>query len=273
MLYALTTICILITVLAALQLNAARKFNLQVASLFAQSESISAQIFSYLQLAGLPEPVEKYFKHVLKKGQPYISYARLKHDGQFKTGFKRDWVNINGEQYFTMQQPGFIWKGKTSLFTALDGYIAGEGRLVVKLFSLFKIADGKGLSYNEGELLRWLAESVWFPTNLLPSAKLNWVPINSLSAILNYKCNNLCLTFIVRFNDAGEIEEMETTRYMDKNKSAPWICRMSAYKEVSNFIVPTKVEAVWRLRQTDFIYAKFNVKKIEYNKPQIFKKT
>ena len=81
-------------------------------------------------------------------------------------------MNTTGEQYATTGKPGFIWKGTTSMFVARDMYISDKGRLIVTLFCLFKVADAKGEKYNEGELLRWLSESVLYPTNLLPGEKL-----------------------------------------------------------------------------------------------------
>lgn len=84
----------------------------------------------------------------------------MKHDGQFKTDLEKDWVNIIGEQYFTTEKPGFIWKGTTSMFVTSDRYIDNMGGLTATLFSLINIVDVKGEKYNQGELLRWLSESV-----------------------------------------------------------------------------------------------------------------
>ncbi|MCX6210877.1 MAG: hypothetical protein NTZ59_15565 [Bacteroidetes bacterium] len=153
-------------------INLSIQFNKQVKELFVQSKNVSDKIFYEDQLMGLPQPVKRYFKLVLKDGQPYINYARLLHNGQFKTGLKKKWINIRGEQYFTTSTPGFIWKGVTTFFTARDMYIGNNGRLVVSLLSLINIVDARGEKYNRGELLRWLSESVWFPTNLLPSEYL-----------------------------------------------------------------------------------------------------
>ena len=270
MLYSLIFIAIISIVFIAGKANLSIRFNKQVNELFTQSKSISGKIFSYQQLAGLPEPVQKYFKLVLKEGQPYINYVRLKHDGKFKPGLDKEWVAIKGEQYFTTEKPGFIWKGKTSMFTARDSYIAEEGRLVVNILSLFKVADGKGANYNQGELLRWLAESVWFPTNLLPSENVQWLPIDNLSAKLTFNYNDLSLFFIVRFNNTGGIAEMETKRYLDEKKISTWICKMEKYNEINGIFIPTEAEAFWRLEKGDFSYAKFNVKVVEYDKPQRF---
>ncbi|MEO6851161.1 MAG: DUF6544 family protein, partial [Mucilaginibacter sp.] len=94
MLYLVIFIAIIATILITGKINLSIKFNGQVKQLFAESKSITGKKFSYQQLVGLPSPVQRYFKHVLKDGQPYISYIRLKHDGQFKTDLKKDWVNI-----------------------------------------------------------------------------------------------------------------------------------------------------------------------------------
>jgi hypothetical protein len=248
------------------RINLSTQFRRKVKELFLISKDISANVFWYNQLAGLPEPVQRYFKHVLKEGQPYISFVSLKHDGQFKTGIGKKWINIKGEQYFTTEKPGFIWKGSTKWFAARDMFISGKGRLVVTLLSLFNILDGKGEQYNQGELLRWLGESVWFPTNLLPDKSKQWSYIDSHSAKLKYNINGLSLFFIVTFNVVGEITQMETKRYFDENILETWICKMSNYKEMNNIYVPTITEAIWKLETGDHSYAKFNVIIIKYHK-------
>jgi len=270
MIYLLSFIVLVAIILIIGKINLSIQFTKQVKQLFAQSKNISDKKFSYQQLEGLPEPVQRYFKHVMKEGQPYISNLRMTHDGQFKTGQDKGWVNIEGEEYFTADNPGFIWKGKTSLFTARDMYIENKGRLVVSILSLVNVVDGQGEQYDQGELIRWLGESILFPTNFLPAENLQWKPIDSLSAKLNFNYNDLSLFFIIRFNNAGEIIEMETKRYMDENNLETWIIKLADYKTINEIVIPTTFEVLWRLKKGDLSYAKFNLKKIEYNKPEKF---
>ena len=256
----------IVTAIVILKINSSRNFDKSVNALFLHAESVSYKTFTYQQLTGLPEPVQRYFKHVLKEGQPYISFIRIKHDGKFKTGLEKDWVDITGEEYFTANEPGFIWKGRTAFFTAQDSYVSGRGRLDIFLFSLFKITSGQGEKYDHGELLRWLGESVWFPTNLLPGKNLKWAPIDSLSAKLYFTHNKLTVFYIVRFNSAGEITEMETKRYMGEKNLEAWVGKLSDYEELNGVVIPTVIEAVYRLPAGDFSYGKFNLKQIEYDK-------
>lgn len=46
---------------------------------------------------------------MLKPGQPYLRTLRLRHDGQFKTDLKKDWIPITGEDYFRADTPDSIW--------------------------------------------------------------------------------------------------------------------------------------------------------------------
>lgn len=238
------------------------QFTEEVKHLFSQSNRISDKKFSYSQLQALPEPVQRYFKHVMKEGQPYISYVRLKHNGQFKADPKKGWANIAGEQYFTTEKPGFIWQGSTAMFTARDMYISDKGKLIVSLFGLIKVAGGQGEKYNQGELLRWLGESVWFPTNLLPNENLKWTEVDSQSAKLNFNYNGFTLNYLVTFNSLGEITELQTKRYMGEGNLETWVGKVSDYKEINGILVPTKIEAIYKLPEGDYSYAKFSVTRL-----------
>lgn len=266
MVYIIIPIAVIAIIFFIGKINLYIKFGYQVNELFTQSKIVSEKIFRYQQLKSLPEPVQRYFKHVLKDGQPYISFVRLKHDGQFKTDLKKDWVNITGEQYFATEKPGFIWKGTTAMFVARDMYLADEGRLIATIFSTINVVDIHGKQqYNESELLRWLAESIWFPTNLLPSEKLQWTSIDSTSAKLTFKYKGISLFYIVTFNEKDEIIQMETKRYIDEKRLETWIIKPTNYEEKNGVIIPTEAEVFWRLKEGDCSYAKFKIKKIEYD--------
>lgn len=270
MLYIFIPIALVIIMLVIGKINLSIKFDREVRELFAQSKNVSGQLFFKDQLDSLPEPVQRYFKHILKEGQPYISYARIKHDGRFKTGLEKSWIDIKGEQYATTERPGFIWKGTTLLFVARDMYISDKGRLIATLFSLYNVMDAKGEKYNEGELLRWLGESVLYPTNILPNERLQWLPIDSKMAKLTFSYRGLSLFFKVTFNEIGEITEMETKRYMGEKNLETWVIKATNYKELNGVFIPTAFDVLWRLDKGDFSYAKFNVTEVEYNKPEKF---
>ncbi|MES2332713.1 MAG: DUF6544 family protein [Bacteroidota bacterium] len=266
----LFVLAIVLSILIAGKIYLELQFRKQVKQLFDQSKNLPVKVFRKEQLTGLPEPVKRYFLHVLKDGQLYIRNIRLLHDGEFKTGPDKDWVAIKGEEYFTTDKPGFAWKGKTALFTARDMYLAGRGKLVVSLFNLFRIADGHGEKFDQSELLRWLAESVWFPTNLLPSGRLKWVAIDDHTACLIFTYMGLTVNYKVTFNTIGEITRFEAKRYMGDANLETWSGTVSRYQKINDVFVPLTIEVSWDLKTGSFPYARFHVTRIEYGKPVIF---
>ena len=241
------------------------QMNNDVKTLFSNTATFDGKIFSYDQLEGLPAPVQRYFKHVLPEEQPYVESVRLKHDGRFKSGVDKDWTDIKGEQYFTSATPGFLWVGKTSLFTARDMYIRDQGRLVVKLFSLVKVVDEKGSHVDQGELLRWLGESVWFPTNLLPRKNLEWSPVNDTSARVTFTHNGISVYLDVFFNENDEIVRLETERYMEKGRLEKWSGELSDYRDVNGIKIPMHIQASWDLKEKTHTYADFQIQTIEFD--------
>jgi len=241
------------------------QFNDDVARLIANETPISHKVFDYRQLDGLPEPVQLYFRRVLKSGQPYISNVVLSHTGFFKTDLKKDWRPIIGKEYFTADRPGFVWMGKTAAFTARDMFINGEGRLIVSLFSIIKFVDSQGPELNRGELMRWLGESVCFPTNLLPSAALKWCPIDERSARLEYSYQGTQINFMVTFNENHEIERMISMRNLGDGPRQKWVTTVSDYQLRDGVLIPMVLEAAWELPEGYFPYARFAITEIRFN--------
>lgn len=250
---------------------ARRAVRREVALLFAEvgDEPVTGvgSVYQVAQLAGLPAPVQRYFRRVLRPGQPYLRYARLRHDGHFKAGLDQAWTSITGEQYFRADAPGFVWVGTTPWFVASDQYVGGRGALTVWLMGALPIVRGRGPSYDQGDLVRWLGESVWFPTGLLPSKRISWLPLDDHSATLRLTDHGLMVAYVVHFNADDEIERCETHRYRDATHVDGWITRCSAYREWHGVRIPTQAEVAWVIEGVEHPYARFRVREIEYDQP------
>ena len=238
-----------------------------IENLFSVAENISERKYSTKQIEGLPEPVQKYFKYSLTNDQHIISYVRLIHGGKFKP--KDSWVKIRGEEYFTVEKPGFVWLGRTSMFSASDSYIDGVGNLQVKLLSIIKLVDEKGDKLNQGELLRWLGEAPLFPTALLPSENLRWESIDDESARVIFTNNNLTVEGIFFFNEKGQIIKFTAKRYKDAELE-DWTGYYDNYRKINNLRIPFKMKVEWNLASGNLEYVDFDIETIEFNIPEKF---
>ncbi len=218
----------------------------------------------------LPAPVVRYFRKVLREGAPYISSVRIKHTGFFKTNVKRGWKPIEGEQYFTALVPGFIWKGRTALFTATDSFIMDRGNLKVWLLSCIRIINRSGRWIDEGELIRWLGETVWFPTSLIPSNYISWEAVDDTTANLVFTYKGKRVSYRVHFNGRDEIYRIEAMCMYRQGRREKWVGYLRSYEWHNNFYVPTRVEAAWILDGKEYSYALFELTRIEYGHPEQF---
>ncbi len=228
------------------------------------------ETFTNSDLERLPEPVQRYFKYAVKERQNHVKFARLKHSGLFRTSVGQKWFPIEGEEYFTTDDPAFIWYAKLKMnplvwVKARDLYLNGKGNMFIKLLSTITIADAKGKEIDQGALVRWLSETPWFPIALLPSEKVKWEPIDNNSAKVILTDKNLTVEGTFYFNEVGQMIQFKAKRYMDKTVEN-WNCYYSDYRTVENMQIPFFAEAVWNLESGDFSYAKFKINTIEYLK-------
>ncbi|MBC6605890.1 hypothetical protein H8B13_03580 [Hymenobacter sp. BT188] len=229
------------------------------------STDVTSSIYRETQLADLPAPVQRYFRHVLHEGQPYLRSVRLRHTGQFKTSLDGDWGAISGQEYIIADPPAFIWQGTTSLFSARDEYVAGRGQLLVRLFGLVPIVYGRGPRYDQAELLRWLGEIAWLPTALLPSERVSWTAQDEYSATLTFTYQRQAISYLVRFNERNELVQCEAERYQSDTVRLPWVGRFAEYQTIHGVRVPTQAEASWIVDGQPRPYAKFQLQELDYN--------
>ena len=134
----------------------------------------------------------------------------------------------------------------------------------MRLLGAVPIVRGTGPHYDEGELLRWLAESAWLPTNLLPSGRVVWAAIDDHSARLTFTRQGQSTTLLVRFNKRDEIAECEALRCIDETTQRPWQGRYRQYRQWHSVFIANVLEASWVIDGQRQPYARFVVRELDY---------
>jgi len=139
--------------------------------------------------------------------------------------------------------------------------------MLIKLLSLVTVADARGPEIDQGALLRYLNETMWFPTAAL-SDLIQWagVDANSARATMSYEGVTASAVFI--FNPQGELTNMVAERYrsLDSGFSLDtWATPVREYGEFHGLRIPTRGEGVWQLSSGDFAYIRVEIADIEYN--------
>lgn len=229
--------------------------------------------YSSDDVAGLPAPVRRYFDHVLPAGQPAVVAAEIHQRGTFRMGDAAgSWKPFEATQRFSTRPPGFVWDARIELVPGvavrvLDAYTQGTGTLRANLLSAFPVAGASpSPALNEGELLRYLAESVWFPTALLPSAGVSWEPIDDRSARATLEDWGTTASLVFHF-DGDEVERVHTDRrYRQETDSyQPWTGWFRDYRVENGMRIPGTAEVAWTPPEGPEPYWRARIDDIHYS--------
>lgn len=210
------------------------------------------------ELDGLPPPVQRFFRAVLRDGAPMIAAVTVTHSGTFNMSDSggEPWKPFTSTQRVVTRRPGFVWDGRVQMLPGLavhvhDAYVAGEGILHPTIAGLFTLADlrDRGGDVAQGELMRFFAETAWYPTALLPSQGVRWHAVDDMSARATMTDGPLTLTLTFRFADDGTIAsvraEARGRTVQGKVIATPWEGVWSQHAERDGMRVPLAGEVAW----------------------------
>ncbi len=226
-------------------------------------------------VAGLPAPVQRYFRTVLKNGQPLVVGAHVEHEGTFNMSEAGEqWKPFTSSQYVVTARPGFLWDARIRMapgMTALvhDAYIEGEGLLAAKLFGLLTVMEQPSTpELAQGELMRFFAEAVWYPTALLPGRGVVWQGIDGSRARASIEDGGTAVELFFTFNSDGLITRVRSEgRFRETDgvmTPMPWEGSFWDYEERDGMLVPIEGEVAWITEDGPLPYWRGSIRKIEY---------
>src|SRR5690554_4449110 len=239
---------------------------------FYQKVENNHKIVTGAEPAGLPDPVRVWLEKAQVLGKEMIVSAHTVQDVRLRLDKEKPWMPAQAEQYFRTGEPGFIWKVKIKAaprvnIAGRDKYVDGQGNMQIKLMSLFSIADAGGPEIDQGTLLRYLAEMMWFPTAALHDY-IRWEQIDASSAQATMDYRGVSASGIFTYNEQGEIVKFTAERYGEfdgEYRLEPWLVEVGDYKEFDGFMIPSTGKITWQLDTGDFEWYRFTVREMEYN--------
>jgi hypothetical protein len=245
------------------------------ATLTASQQLITPANYNAQVLEGVPAPVQKYLRSVLKDGQPKLKSGQISTEGTFLLDAEKNkWVPFTATQLFTANPPAFDWSARMPMMPGMnvyvqDAYAKGEGVLHAALFGLIDLVNLRGTAdVAQGELMRYLAEAVWMPTVLLPSQNLHWEAIDDTKARATLTDGAVSVSIEFRFNAEGFVESIFSparSRTVGKDLvPTPWQGRFWNYQIRDGMRVPAEGEIAWLLPTGSQPYWRGKVTNIEY---------
>jgi hypothetical protein len=240
-------------------------------------ETAPATAYSERELAGLPPPVVRYFRHTLREGQRIITHARITWEGQFNMGQpgKDNWRRFIAEQEFVPGAPGFVWDARITMAPGVpvlvrDSFADDRGSMRGALFGLVPVVDVEGTpTLASGALQRYLGEAAWLPTALLPRQGVTWTAIDDTRALASIAAGGTTVSLEFRFDAEGRnVSVFAPDRFYDDGKgppvARPWEARSVRFGEHEGMLIATEAVAEWHLPSGTFTYWRGRPVTIEY---------
>ncbi len=244
-------------------------------ALLQQGQQAHSVLITEAHLSGLPEVVQRYLRYSQVVGKETIHTVRLKQIGKFRQSAQQPWRHLDAKEYFSVNPPVLLWEGTIRqwglpLARARDMYRDGKGNMLIKIATIFTIANATGEEMDQGSMMRYLNEMMWFPTAFLGN-NISFEPVDNNSARVTLIDKGKSVTATMFFDDEGKVIDFVAPRYREINGTYEldtWSTPITEYGEYQGLKLPVKAKAVWKLKEGDLEYIDVVITDLAYNIPK-----
>jgi hypothetical protein len=223
-------------------------------------------------LDNLPSPIRRWLERSGAAARTRPHAVRLRQRGEIRTSADGAWMPATAEQHFSVNPPGFVWRIETTMakivpIVGRDKYADGKGHMLIAAAGLVKVVDATGHEIDQGSMLRFLAEIMWFPSAAL-APYIEWKAIDETNAEATMRYAGVTASATFSFDETGRMTGISARRYMGSWGSAKlelWVGTIRSWKVFQGIEVPNAGSVVWKLASGDFDYYRWEVLDIEYD--------
>jgi hypothetical protein len=251
---------VIVAFLAAVWIGARRQQSTLSAQIDRLRRAATAQAAAQSALPRLddvPAPVARYLRLALSATN-HIQEVRIRQAGTLRTDVASErWMSFEAEHIVVPPAAGFVWNARVRAAPFIhvrvrDALVQGRGSGHVSLLSAFTVSAAADTpEMNSGSLHRYLAEAVWYPTALLPSATLRWTGIDATRSLATLTSHGVTVSLEFRFAETGEVTGIYTPArwgtFPGGYRQVPWEGHFRDYRTRDGIFVPTAGDVGWHV--------------------------
>lgn len=221
----------------------------------------------------LPPIVADWLKNAGIGTSNSISKVYLTQKGKMRTSPDGKWMSFQAEQWFSIKDPGFIWKTRVRMLgpvflSGRDKLIRGKGQMDISLLSLIPVVRaGNESRINQASMTRFLAEMIWFPS-AANEPYISWDSTGTHKARAIFTYGDKSVSGVFSFNDKAEPVAFEAMRYMETGENAKlekWVIKNLTFKTFNGIQIPEKSEVIWELAEGEYHWLTLEISEIQYD--------
>jgi hypothetical protein len=237
-----------------------------------EAGNYDGKITTEADLAYLPPAVIKYLVRSGVTGRKRINSSYIKHSGLFRPGADKKFIPIKGEYFLTTRRPSFCWFGTIQIFpginiSAFDSYFNGNGRMLIKFMSFFKIADSRSPETSLSALGRCIAEMTMAPSFFM-NEQVEWLSFDSDRATCRITDSGLKVEAKLYFQSSGALDRIEVERPFDRGNGAFTVelftAKGCAIRDFNGLKMASVLDGYWNLTEGDLHYVHFTMDEMNF---------
>ena len=263
-------VVMLVSIVAIAGQNFEKQYTKDVKKHLFEIAKIPTDLLTERDIVHLPLPVQKYLHYCNVLNKPKVKNFRVIFDGQMRDKGK-DWFAFQSIQYNFLENPTRLFFMKAKMFgVPVLGYHCYQNEkatMQIKLLGLFNVVNVKGTEMNKAETVTVFNDLCLMVPAALIDKRIEWTAMDVLSAKATYTNGENKITAILYFNELGQLVNFTSDdRYaIGDMKRYRFSTPVKNYTQINGIKIWNYGDAVWHYPDGEFVYGKFNLKRIEYN--------
>jgi len=204
-----------------------------------------------------------------------VSSVHIRHTGRFRYGKKGRWMNADGEAFFSLAVPGFVWHTRIAYLPGIwidtfDYYVHRKAGMLFNLFSFIPLNNAQGNEIKPASLFRYLANAPLFPMIFGTDNSIAWESVDESTARVIVHDNDLSTEALVHFDGSGRIRSIESfcrsERETDRPAPGHSVNTFAEYSEVHGYKIPMRITSEFILPDGEHASTDVTITSIEYAK-------
>jgi hypothetical protein len=200
--------------------------------------------FDPAMVAGLDEPVRRYFRHAIRIGAPLAADVRLTMAGRIKIGA---WLPYTAVE--ELDGRSFSWSARVALgpltvLSAHDRFADGAGAMEVRLGGRLPLLRSAGPDTARSAAARAAVEGFWSPCALLPQRGVDWRAAADDHIVATWAVPPERPEVHLTIDPAGAVRSAWVSRWR-RRAYVPCGATVAAERRLGELVVPSRMTVAW----------------------------
>jgi hypothetical protein len=196
--------------------------------------------FDPAMVAGLDEPVRRYFTHALVAGAPLRRRVRLDLSGRIRVGA---WLRF--DSVWEGDGRSFSWRAKAGPLRVHDRFADGAGSMDVRLRRL-RLLHAENADTARSGAGRAALEALWTPAALLPANGVSWRAESGEAIVAAWDVPPERPELHIAIDGHGAVRRWRAQRWRDaRHGYVPFGADVHAERTFGALTIPSRLTAGW----------------------------